>query len=148
MDKTFYLLTFLQHCIYCNHKRISVDNFLSHHVISFLRHQNHHQYRPILKIPAMLSLGFSLAYIALASASDVTPTERWLNIWYGSLSWKHFRSFEVVIRLVRLYRISGRRVSRSLTFRLKQKCCDAKLPHRRKKPLCLQLWRRALIRIN
>ncbi len=29
---------------------------------------------------------------------------------YGILIWKHFKSVEVVIRLVRLYRISGRRV--------------------------------------
>ncbi len=36
-------------------------------------------------------------------------------------NWKHFRSFEVVIWFVELYRISGRRASRSLTFCLKTK---------------------------
>ncbi len=40
---------------------------------------------------------------------------------FGTLIWKHFRSVEVVVGLVRLYRISGRRVSRSLTFHLETK---------------------------
>ncbi len=33
---------------------------------------------------------------------------------YGTLIWKHFRSVEVIVGLVELYRISGRRVSRVL----------------------------------
>ncbi len=31
---------------------------------------------------------------------------------YDTQKWKHFRSFEVVVGLVELYRISGRRVCR------------------------------------
>ncbi len=42
---------------------------------------------------------------------------------YGTLIWKHFRNVEVVVGLVELYRISGRRVSRSLMF-----CLETKMP--------------------
>ncbi len=62
--------------------------------------------------------------------------------------WKHFRSFEVVLWFVELYRISGRRVSRSLTFRLETKMPWRQSPHERRKPSCLQLWRQTLIRIK
>ncbi len=34
----------------------------------------------------------------------------WMSDAYGTLKWKHFRRFEVVIGLVELYRISSRRV--------------------------------------
>ncbi len=34
---------------------------------------------------------------------------------YGTLIWKHFSSVEVVVGLVELYRISGRRVCRFFT---------------------------------
>ncbi len=45
----------------------------------------------------------------LVSASGVTPTERWLNVWcIWHTFWKHFRSVKVVIWLVELNRISGR----------------------------------------
>ncbi len=86
----------------------------------------------------------------VVSASDVTPTDRWLNVWCaGTLFWKNFRSVEVFIGLVELYRISGRRVCRVLLRSAwKQRCSDAKPPHERRKPSCLQMWRRALIRIN
>ncbi len=41
-------------------------------------------------------------------ASDVTPTERWLNVWcIWHTFWKHFTSVEVVIWLVELNRNSG-----------------------------------------
>ncbi len=51
----------------------------------------------------------------LVSASDITPTDCWLNIrciWHTF--WKHFSSVEVVVGLVELYRISERRVCRVL----------------------------------
>ncbi len=52
---------------------------------------------------------------------------------YGTLIWKHFRSVEVVIRLVELYRISGRLVSCSLTFHLETKMPWRQTPSRKKK---------------
>ncbi len=52
---------------------------------------------------------------------------------YGTLIWKHFRSVEVVVGLVELYRISGRRVSRSLTFHLETKMPWCQTPSRKKK---------------
>ncbi len=61
-------------------------------------------------------------YNSLVSASDVMPTDLWLTSdAYGTQKWKHFRGSEVIVRLVELYRISGRRVSRPLTFRLETK---------------------------
>ncbi len=47
--------------------------------------------------------------------------------------WKHFRSFEVIIRLVILFRISGRLVSRSLTFLLETKMQWRQTPSQKKK---------------
>ncbi len=47
--------------------------------------------------------------------------------------WKQSKSLEVVVRLVRLYRISRRRVSRSLTFCLKTKLPWRQTPSLKKK---------------
>ncbi len=54
--------------------------------------------------------------ISIVSATDVTLTLNvgWNSDAYGTQKWKHLRSFEVVVRLVRLYRISGRHVCRVL----------------------------------
>ncbi len=71
------------------------------------------------------------------SASNVTPTDRWLSvwcIWYTTLIWKHFRSVEVVVGLVELFRISGRRVCRGfLMFCLETKMLWRQTPSRKKK---------------
>ncbi len=68
-------------------------------------------------------------------------TTGWTSDAYGTQKWKHFRSFEVVIGLVELYRISGRCVYRVLKrFAWKQRCRDAKPPRKRIKSSCLQLW--------
>ncbi len=54
---------------------------------------------------------------------------------YGKQKKKDFRSFEVIIGLVELYRISGRRVSRSLMFRLETKRPWRQTPSRKKKAI-------------
>ncbi len=73
----------------------------------------------------------------LVSASDVMPTDRWLNIW---CIWHTYletlQEFEVVIGLVELCRISGRCVCHVLYCSAwKQRCRGAKPPHERRKPL-------------
>ncbi len=54
---------------------------------------------------------------------------------YGTQKWKHFRRFEVIIRLVKLFKIFGRRVSRSLTFCLETKMSWRQTPSRKKKAI-------------
>ncbi len=49
---------------------------------------------------------------AIVSASDVTPTERWLNVW--CIWHTYLKTLQVVVGLVELYRISGRHVCRVL----------------------------------
>ncbi len=63
---------------------------------------------------------------------------------YGTLFWKHFRNVEVIIWLVELNRISGRRECR-VYFRSagKQKCHGTKPPHERRKPSCLHVMTNA-----
>ncbi len=73
----------------------------------------------------------------MKSPLQTAPTVGWTSDAYGTQNWKHFRSFEVVARLVKLYRISGRYMSHSLMF-----CLEIKMPWcqnpswRRKKTSC------------
>ncbi len=57
---------------------------------------------------------------------------------YSTLKWKRFRSFEVILWFVELYRISGRRVCRVL--QLETKMPWRQTPQKRRKLSCLQLW--------
>ncbi len=50
----------------------------------------------------------------LSLKTSCLRTAGWTSHSHGTQKWKHFRSFEVVIGLVELYRISGRRVCRVL----------------------------------
>ncbi len=57
----------------------------------------------------------------------------WMSDAYGTQNWKCFRSFEVIICSGKFYRISGRRVPRSLMFCLKTKIPWCQNPLRQKK---------------
>lgn len=64
----------------------------------------------------------------LVSATDITPTYCWLNVW--------------CIRHTQLETVCV------ASFTILPGCHDAKPPYGRRKPLCLQRWLWALIRIN
>ncbi len=77
---------------------------------------------------------------SLSRTFSFTVPGWWYDLAYGTFIWKHFRSVEVVVGLVRLYRISGRRVCRVAFFIGLPGNKDAvmpKPPHERKKPSCL-----------
>ncbi len=87
----------------------------------------------------------------VVSASDVTPTDRWLNVWCirhtKVETLQELRSRHRIGWIIQDFRETC--VSRSLTFLPGNK--DAVMPnppHERRKPSCLQMWRCALIRIN
>ncbi len=93
-------------------------------------------------------------YGKVVSASDITPTEHWLNVWciwhtfletlqecrsHHLTGWikPDFREMRVSRLFLYVYRSAG-----------KQRCRGAKPPHERRKTSCLQMWRRTLIRVN
>ncbi len=89
----------------------------------------------------------------LVSASDVMPMGHWLNvwcIWHTKLeTLKEFRSHHL-IEFIGQILLDFREmcVLRSITFCLEIKMPCRQTPLERRKPPCLQLWRRVLIRIN
>ncbi len=78
------------------------------------------------------------------------PTDRWLKVW---CIWHTYletlqecRSRRRIGWIIQDFRETC--VSHSLTFCLETKMPWRQTPHERRKPSCLQMWRRALVRIN
>ncbi len=78
----------------------------------------------------------SVLWTTLVSASDVTPTDRWLNVWCI----RH--NYLETLQECRSRPLIGWIIQ---DFRETERGRDTKPPHERRKPSCLHMWRRALI---
>ncbi len=93
-------------------------------------------------------IGFVMHLVV--SDTDITPTDRWLNVW---CMWQtkletlqEFRSRHRIGWIIQ--DVQEKFVSRSLTFCLETKMPWCQTPSRKRKLSCLQLEQWALIRIN
>ncbi len=97
-------------------------------------------FSPFKTIP-VTCLGYSIVF-GVVSASDVTPTDRWLNVWCIRLTY-----LETLQECRSFHRIGWTGFPGDVCVAFFN-ATHTKPPHERRKPSCLQMWRQMLIRIK